>query len=181
MFPHSDSVSDLTSSVHMERWQHGIHSHSDWSHWRHCSLQSPLISTWEDVEVGAITCLSFGGIATFPILRTEIRFKGSIMGRLHNAYGPFMHSEADLVFIGVKALRVNAPILDDVAVGFSDVTPSAAKVSNYGAAVHQVLWTQRNKDACSLLHLALKSSQRAEGPAWATKPLKKHKNIDCWL
>lgn len=76
-----------------------------------------------------------------------------------------MHSGDDLVLIWVKALRVDASVADDVAVGFGDVASPAAQVSIHVAAVHQVLWTQWNKDTSSLHHLALKSSQRAEGPA----------------
>lgn len=72
------------------------------------------------------------------------------------------------MFVGVKALGVDASVVDDVAVGLRDVSSSAAQVTFIGAAVHQVLWAQGNKDPRSLLHLALKSSQRAEGPAGPT-------------
>lgn len=76
-----------------------------------------------------------------------------------------MRVEDDLVFIGIKALRVNASVANDIAVGFRDVASSATQVSVLGAAIHQVLRTQRNKCTSALLQLALESSQRAEGPA----------------
>lgn len=79
----------------------------------------------------------------------------------------------DLMLIGVKSLWVDTSVADDVAVGFRNVSSPAAEVSINGAAVHQVLWTQGNHDACVLLHLALKSSQSTEGPAGATCALRK--------
>lgn len=41
----------------------------------------------------------------------------------------------DLVFIGVEALRVDASVADDVAVGLGDVTSPATPVSLAAAAV----------------------------------------------
>lgn len=63
-----------------------------------------------------------------------------------------------LVFVGVEALGVYASVADDVSEGFGDVSSSAAVISVVGAAVHQVLWAQGDKDTCSLLNLSLKSS-----------------------
>lgn len=65
--PHTSS--SLTSSVEMKRWQHGVHSHSDRPHWSHHSLQSLLIPSWEDVEIGAIAGLPLHRIPTFPVLQ----------------------------------------------------------------------------------------------------------------
>ena len=88
-------------------------------------------------------------------------------GRI-NKYKQAKKHEGHLVFVGVWALWVDASVADDVAEGFGDVSSSAAEVTFTSAAVHQVLWAQLNKDPCSLLHLTLKSSHRAEGPAGPT-------------
>lgn len=69
----------------------------------------------------------------------------------------FLYGLGHLVFIGVRALGIDAFVVDDVAKGLGDVSSSAAEVSLLSAAVHKVLWTQHNKVACSLLHLPLKS------------------------
>lgn len=75
------------------------------------------------------------------------------------------------MLIGVEALRVDASIANNVAEGFRDESSSAAEVSIQSAAVHQVLWTQRNQDPCLLLHLTLQSPYSAERPARPTHPL----------
>ena len=69
------------------------------------------------------------------------------------------------MFIGVKALRVDASVADDIVEGFGDVSAPAAQVSILPAAVNQVLWTQGDEDACVSLHLALKGLRCTEGPA----------------
>lgn len=97
--------------------------------------------------------------------------------------------EDHLVFVGVKPLWVDAIVVYDVAVGFSDVTSSAAEVSILGAAVHQVLRAQRHEDPRVLLHLAFQRPQRAEGPTRPTWPLIKkpwryhvhHRAVFKWL
>lgn len=61
----------LTSSVQMKRWQHGVYGHRDRSHWPHHSLQSLLVSSWEDVEIGAVAGLSLYRVPTFPVLHIE--------------------------------------------------------------------------------------------------------------
>lgn len=239
----------------MERLQHGVDSHSNWSHCGHTGLQSHFVSSWQNVEVRAVGGLSFHRIATFPVLqvkwylqtsvlhetsfclkktlkvviflkyisnhnirqfiysyiiheitlhivhlydyytsvknRSQIQRASCIFMKRHIAWcfffkflirSVFKHlhlhqkernkegdkEEDDLVFIGVKALWVNASIADDVWEGFRDVTSFAAMVSIVGATVHQVLWAQGHKDTCLLLHLALKSSQGGKGPAWPT-------------
>lgn len=77
------------------------------------------------------------------------------------------------MLVGVKALRVDAPVADDVAVGLGDVSSPAAQVPLVAAAVHKVLRAQRNQNARLLLHLALQSPQRAEGPAGPAQALGK--------
>lgn len=77
----------------------------------------------------------------------------------------------DLVFVGIKAVRVHAPVADDVAVGLGDVSSPAAQVAVTDAAVQQVLRAQGDQEPGSLLHLTLQSPQRAEGPAGATETL----------
>lgn len=105
----------------------------------------------------------------FPFCKTEKFFWS--WGRWGQAWASLQWNE-DLVFVRVKALRVHASVADDVAVGFGDVPSPAAHVAITGAAVHQVLWAQGNKEPSFLLHLTLQSSQRAEGPAGATVTLK---------
>lgn len=75
------------------------------------------------------------------------------------------------MLVGVKALRVDASVADDVAVGLGDVSSPAAQVPLVAAAVHQILRAQRNQNARLLLHLALQSPQRAEGPAGPAQAL----------
>lgn len=81
------------------------------------------------------------------------------------------------MLVGVKALRVDASVADDVAVGLGDVSSSAAQVPLVAAAVHQVLRAQRNQDARLLLHLALQSPQGAEGPAGPAQALRKRSQL----
>ncbi len=66
--------------------------------------------------------------------------------------------------------------MDDVVVGSWEVSTSAAVVSFFPAAVHQVLWAKGDEHTGSLLHLTLESSQSAEGPAGPTLPLQKERN-----
>lgn len=88
-----------------------------------------------------------------------------------------MSVNGDLVLVRIKAVRVHASVADDVVVGFGDVAAPAAQVSVSGAAVHQVLWAQRNQEPGFLLHLTLQSPQRAEGPAGATVALKERQHF----
>lgn len=69
------------------------------------------------------------------------------------------------MFVGVEALRVDAPVADDVAVGLGDVTSPAAQVPLVATAVEQVLLAEWDQNPSPLGNLPLKSPQRTEGPA----------------
>lgn len=64
---------------------------------------------------------------------------------------------AHLVFVGVKALRVDTTIVNDVAVGLGDVTSLAAMVPFMATAVQQVLLTKWNQNSCPPGNLSLQS------------------------
>lgn len=62
----------LTSFIEVERLQHGVDGHSNRSHCGHLGLQSHLVSTWQDVEVRAVSGFSLHSVATFPVLQVEM-------------------------------------------------------------------------------------------------------------
>lgn len=66
---HQQLASILTSSVEVERRQHGVHSHGHGSHLGHGGLQGLFISLWEDVEVRAVARLSLDGVPALPFLQ----------------------------------------------------------------------------------------------------------------
>lgn len=68
---HHQLASILTSSIEVERRQHGVHSHGHGSHPRHGALQGLLISLWEDVEARAVACLSLDGVPAIPFLQNR--------------------------------------------------------------------------------------------------------------
>lgn len=75
------------------------------------------------------------------------------------------------MFVGVEALRVDAPVADDVAVGLGDVASPAAVVPLKAAAVQQVLLAEWNQNPRPLANLSLEGPQRTEGPAGAALTL----------
>lgn len=80
-------------------------------------------------------------------------------------------SEAYSADIGVGIFRIYPMVLHYVQEGICHEATIAAPVSISNRAVHQVLRTEGLQDTCSLLELALQSSNCTEGPARAARTL----------
>lgn len=73
--------------------------------------------------------------------------------------------------VGIRGLRVDALVVDDVLEGSVHVAAVAAVVAVFARAVHQVLGAQVHQPPRGLGQLPLQGPRGAEGPAGATGAL----------
>lgn len=73
--------------------------------------------------------------------------------------------------VGIRGLRVDALVVDDVLEGSVHVAAIAAVVAVFARAVHQVLGAQVDQPPRGLGQLPLQGPRSTEGPAGATGAL----------
>lgn len=79
---------------------------------------------------------------------------------------------AHLSFVGIRRLRVDALVVDDVLEGSVHVAAVAALVAVFARTVHQVLGAEVDQLPRGLGQLSLQGPRGAEGPAGATGALR---------
>lgn len=86
-----------------------------------------------------------------------------------------------LSFVGIRRVRVDALVVDDVLEGSVHVAALAAVVAVFAGAVHQVLGAQVNQPPGGLGQLPLQGPRGAEGPAGATGALQQKIHISMFV